>query len=1289
MGLLWAVAMVLSLQEAPAQMVDLGSASGFAVLAGAGITIGASGTTTIAGDIGSYPTATITGTENLDLDGTNHGGDAVTQAAKIDLATAYADAAGRTPTTTYPPIYDLGGQTLGPGVYDDPSSFGITGILTLDAGGDPDAVWIFQAGSTLITASGSQVVLINGAQAGRVFWQVGTSATLGTGTDFAGTLLASASITLAAGASVGGSLLALNGAVTLDDNAIARSADLAVLGDRAWFDADRDGIQDAGETNGVTGVPVALLDVDSNVVAATTTDAGGHYLFANLAAGGYRVRFDLSTVTTNVIISSADQGGDDALDSDATTGDTGGYVGTELVSIGGSETNRSVDLGLRVRGTTRASLAEVWGEWSGGAGRVVWQTSSEWGTAGFFVYRVDPETGAETRLNDVLVASAFREAGSVYELEDPAPREGGAATYRIEEIELSGGSLDLGTHEVAFAAARPRAKAAKATLSKALLALPKLAGPSPILKVLVRDEGLYGVGLQAIAEGMGTALADAQALAETESLEISERGTPVPVLYDAARARLVFHGEPTDDWYTRDNAYLISEGAGLPMPRREPGASSGESVFPAQVRFELDRYPFDIATTRPEDFYYWDYVISGATNATSLRDFPLDLAGAAVAVALKVRLMGWSSTTNNPDHLAEFRFNGTRVGLVSFDGQDSIETEVSVPVALVSNGANVLSVKGVLQPGRSHSYFVVDWIEASFARALVPRAGTAHFAAGGAAAVSAAAFAAPLALALDGEGHPTWIADENGELPAKSWTAAEADRRFAVVESASVPMLVPESVNADPWFLSETNRIDYLVLTSRALEPAAQELADYRSAQGLRVGVATFEDVCDGMAGGLRTPEAIPELLAYAAATWAEAPWMVVLAGNGHYDYLGALSNEVNHVPPLMLQTLAGLFAADGLLADATGDGVPDVAIGRLPARTAAELTAMIAKIRAYEAAFGSAWQNEFVLAADVADAAGDFSTANAIFAALATAPHAVVERIDLDTQAIASARTNLMNRFKAGAGFIHYTGHGGVNSLSALGLLKAADVQAMTNVRAPVVVTLSCLVGRFEAPAVDSLGELLMRQTHGGATAVWSPSGMSLNPPATELAEAFYRAVLQEGSGTLGLAILRARRARQANFFTQDTLAIYNLLGDPALRIAGNVGGHSSDESFAQWRWQRFSPEELADPQTSGATTNIFFDYAMDGGYEVLAERPEFGFELPEDDGPGFILRWKRRILRADVEYRLYVSDDLIHWEAEPADLETVGVEPDVDGVMETVRTRVDRPLAARVFVVVRARKK
>lgn len=196
--------------------VNLGTATSFAVLAGAGITN--TGPTTITGDVGTFPTTTETGFGTVTIIGTNHAGDAVTQAAKTDLVTAYNDAAGRTPATTV--SGDIGGQTLTPGVYNSSSSLGITGTLTLDAQGDPNAVFIFQIGSTLTTASGSSVVLINGAQACNVFWQVGSSATLGTGSTFQGTILALTSITATTGVVVIGRLLARNGAVTLDTNTI-------------------------------------------------------------------------------------------------------------------------------------------------------------------------------------------------------------------------------------------------------------------------------------------------------------------------------------------------------------------------------------------------------------------------------------------------------------------------------------------------------------------------------------------------------------------------------------------------------------------------------------------------------------------------------------------------------------------------------------------------------------------------------------------------------------------------------------------------------------------------------------------------------------------------------------------------------------------------------------------------------------------------------------------------------------------------------------------------------------
>jgi hypothetical protein len=188
------------------------------VLAGSAVTN--TGPTVLASELGVSPGRAISGFPPGLAHGATHSTDAVASGAQNDLTIAYNDAAADNTTTTVPDVGNIGGETLAAGVYASASSMLVNGTLTLNGAGNPNAVFVFKAGSTIVTGSASKVVLENGAQACNVYWQVGSSATLGTDSTFVGTVMALTSITATTNVTVDGRLLARNGAVTLDSDTI-------------------------------------------------------------------------------------------------------------------------------------------------------------------------------------------------------------------------------------------------------------------------------------------------------------------------------------------------------------------------------------------------------------------------------------------------------------------------------------------------------------------------------------------------------------------------------------------------------------------------------------------------------------------------------------------------------------------------------------------------------------------------------------------------------------------------------------------------------------------------------------------------------------------------------------------------------------------------------------------------------------------------------------------------------------------------------------------------------------
>ena len=254
--------------------VDLGTAASFAVLGGSTVT--STGPTVLNGDLGVSPGSAVTGfgpAEPGIVNGDKHINDQVAAGAQSDLTIAYNKAAGLAPDFNLTG-QDLGGLTLTPGVFKFDSSAFLTGTLTLDGQGSPNAQFVFQIGSTLITAPNSSVVLIGGAQACHVFFQVGSSATLDTNTTFVGNILALTSITANTTATVDGRLLAQNGAVTLDSNTVTKSVCAAV--------------------------PVPSITVDKSASPTSRPAPGGNFTFSVTVTNTSTESVTLTSLVDNV-----------------------------------------------------------------------------------------------------------------------------------------------------------------------------------------------------------------------------------------------------------------------------------------------------------------------------------------------------------------------------------------------------------------------------------------------------------------------------------------------------------------------------------------------------------------------------------------------------------------------------------------------------------------------------------------------------------------------------------------------------------------------------------------------------------------------------------------------------------------------------------------------------------------------------------------------------------------------------------------------------------------------------
>jgi hypothetical protein len=674
--------------------------------------------------------------------------------------------------------------------------------------------------------------------------------------------------------------------------------------------------------------------------------------------------------------------------------------------------------------------------------------------------------------------------------------------------------------------------------------MPPLPRRGVVAQLVTKQPGLHQLPFEAVFPSSRRGVT-------TQTLRLSHQGQPVPFHVEPEGAlfrpgsSLFFLAQAAS--YGGNAVYELEVGPKGPRMSVVDASPAGPAVNEAlrTVRFEKNRL-YQSGLLEAPDLWLWDLIVAPATKS-----FPFTLTqvtSSSSPARLAVVLQGGSDFPADPDHHVRVLLNGVVVAETSWDGKKEQVLEAEVVPGLLGEGGNTLALQNVGDTAATSSMVFLNRFSVRYPSSLVAEAGQleADFVVSGEARVTGAG---TKAFAIDQTATPIWL---KGLRPAGGDVAfrAEPDHRYLVASPSTVA--TPEvHVPRGATLRDTANRADWLLLAPREFLPAAKPLVDLRREERLAVKAVSLEDVYDTFGFGEKSPEAIKAFLEYAFHNWRKPSLRyVVLLGDSTYDPLDLLKTGIkDQLPFWPLKTSYLWTASDPTYASVNGeDLVPDLAIGRLPARSVAEAQTLVAKVVAYEQTH-QRLQGPARLVADNRDQGGAFED-DADMVAVDLAASREVQKIYLRDLGSAT-RTEIRGAFDAGAGLLSYVGHGSTAVWATENVFNNTDVAALSaQAQQPFLLTMNCLNGFFHFPTFDSLAEALLKAPDKGAIAAFSPSGLSLQAPA----HVYHRALLTEiESGRhlrLGDAILAAQAAYADSGSLPELLSIYHLFGDPALRI-------------------------------------------------------------------------------------------------------------------------------------------
>ncbi len=696
------------------------------------------------------------------------------------------------------------------------------------------------------------------------------------------------------------------------------------------------------------------------------------------------------------------------------------------------------------------------------------------------------------------------------------------------------------------------------------------------LKLLVDHDGLYQIAYSdLVAAGWNPGSLD------PHTLTLRHLGGELPILVEGEEDGhfdpgdlVLFYGQGNTGAYTRTSVYWLSaEGAdGLRMSSRDASPVNGFPVpttFAATLHAEQDipeGYWQNPPGREAQDHWYWSGALQAPASASLYFQMPPFDDGAAGAT-LRVRLAGKTDDTANPDHHTRIWLNAHLVSDEYWNGQVEFEHTTEISPALLLAGTNTLAVETVGDTGAAVDIIYANWLEVDYGARYVARDNELTFGAPAAGdlqfrvscftdyGVEAYDITNPLAP-VHLEGVET-VPEQACYTAVLEDSASGGSQYLALAPSRrQAPEAIVPDVPSD--LHNPANGADEIILTYDGFYDDLQPLVAHRQSQGLRVQTVKITDVYDEFSAGHITPQAIRDFLSYAYANWAApAPTYVLLVGDAHLDWLDRFQTG----KPIFLPTRifdagdVGETADDTWLARVDGDDpLPDLLLGRLPARTSADVQAMVAKTIAYDTSPPvEPWASRALFVAD--DDMPIFESASEAWIGQLM-PAYESQRIYASSYPPGNATTDIVSAINAGVSLVTYAGHGNQDrwgTWSGGTLFTTSNVAQLSNSgKLPFVATGTCLNGFFVNPFVDyCLAEELARREDAGAAGVWSPTALGSPVEHEVLFSDLFDALRSSASPTLGSVTTQAKLVAYGQGVSTELLYTFALFGDPALGLA------------------------------------------------------------------------------------------------------------------------------------------